>query len=753
MKRIFILLLLLQLIAIDAYSEVKTTESGGIVFNIDTEKGTASVGQNYKKSIVSGDINYTGTLSGDVLIPSSVKYRGKQYPVQSIDKDAFYGCRYIISITIPETISDIDYRVFNYMLSDLKAINVAPGNEHYTSVDGILFTRGMSKIVKYPGQHDGTSYIIPSSVLSIENSSFSHCSYLSEIVLPDNLEYIGDNAFENCSFKEIVLPGNLKQIGNGAFYSCFSLVTITIPESVTAMGTDVFRFCYGLESIICRNIDLKITPDMTSNCDKLNGRIIYEIPSDKLIQLAESGNTEYQYMLGMNYLEGKGVEKNQSLAIEWLEKSAGAGYQMSQMALGEFYLGNNGLKKDFATAIKWYSKAAENGNEKAQSFLGDCYLDAVGVGRDLKKATGYYLLAAEQGDTNAVKKLGYCYYNGKGVNRDYAEAGRWYLKSARNGDAESAYYVALMFHEGKGLASDDSQSIIWAEKAAAKGSEEGRWLYCELAYDDALKNIDSSSYNTAISRLTSLLEYDKDNVDAYINRGFCYMNAEPADYTLAESDFKKALELDGSNTVAQDNLKIASQEKQRLDEAKSLCTEGNVYFWKEDYVNAVSCYTRSIAIDDANPYPYYAIGYCFFSCEQYGDAIGFFDKALLVDPGYEDAKKAKNTALDKIYNQTIQNVVNSFSNSLNDAYNNNLNNSNTSDNNSLNNSAGRAVERNKEYANSQYEMYMRFYDQEQAETDSYLRKYELYGNIDDLEKSKRCQSRANDYLEKANIWK
>lgn len=50
-------------------------------------------------------------------------------------------------------------------------------------------------------------------------------------------------------------------------------------------------------------------------------------------------------------------------------------------------------------------------------------------------------------------------------------------------------------------------------------------------------------------------------------------------------------------------------------------------------------------------------------------------------------------------------------------------------------------------------MYMRLYEQEQAESDSYFKRYQNYGSLDDLVRSKECQSRANDYLENANIWK
>jgi TPR repeat protein len=754
MERKYFLLFLLVTICSIAYSEVKKVTWQGVVYNVDTENGTASVGQNYVMAISStGNKSYTGSLYGNIVIAPSVKYRGKYYTVTSIDADAFYGCRSIVSVSIPETVTTLDRHNFNYMLSDLKAINVASGNEFFQSVDGVLFSKDMSRIIRFPSGRTDTEYTIPSSVLKIDDNSFSCCSNLREVVLPDGVKYIGEGAFENCYFEKIILPESVVEVGKGAFTSCFNLVSVTIPQNVTSIGINVFNYCFKLESIICRNKELVFTSDMIYSCEKLNGNIIYDLPADEIKKLAVNGDAEYQYRLALNYLEGKGVQKDIKLAMVWFGKSAEAGNVPAQMALGDIYLGGKLNEKNFPEAIKWYTMAAKNGNVRAQSFLGDCYFDAIEVKQDLKSALSYYTMAASQGDSNAVKKLGYCYYNGKGVDSDFAEAGKWYMKSAQNGDAESAYFVSLMLSEGKGLAKDDAEALKWAEKAVEGGVQESRWLYCKLAYDDAKMSMNTGLYQSAISRFSSLLEYDERNTDAYIDRGYCYMMTRPADYTLAEADFKKALELDKGNTVAQNNLQVVNERRKRYDDAKILINEGDSYFIIKDYVNAVTSYAKSVYVDDTNPYPFCGIGYCYMACELYTDAISFFDKASAIDPGYDLAAKGREAAATLMLNKAISNAANNLSNSLNDAYNNSLNNNSQSYNNSLSNSVDRAVEREQKYSNNQYEMYMRLYEQEKAETDNNYQRYELYGNVDDLRNAKDCQSRAADYLEKANIWK
>lgn len=90
MKHITVILLLLLTIEFYAYSEVKEVKSGGIVYYVNTDSGTASVGKNYTVSTVSGEMVYDGTLSGDVMIAATVKYKGRHYPVTLITNDAFH---------------------------------------------------------------------------------------------------------------------------------------------------------------------------------------------------------------------------------------------------------------------------------------------------------------------------------------------------------------------------------------------------------------------------------------------------------------------------------------------------------------------------------------------------------------------------------------------------------------------------------------------------------------------------------------
>ena len=89
-----------------------------------------------------------------------------------------------------------------------------------------------------------TSVELPDSLQKITSSAFDGCSKLTSIELPDNLTEIGYMAFKDCSgLKSIELPDGLTTLGYGAFQGCSSLESIDIPSSVTSIGGQAFTRC------------------------------------------------------------------------------------------------------------------------------------------------------------------------------------------------------------------------------------------------------------------------------------------------------------------------------------------------------------------------------------------------------------------------------------------------------------------------------------------------------------------------------
>ena len=112
--------------------------------------------------------------------------------------------------------------------------------------------------------------------------------------------------------------------------------------------------------------------------------------------------------------------------LRFLQFNAGRGYAHAQFNLGMCYMYGIGVGKDEAEAVRLFQLAADQGYAPAQYNLGLLYFQN---GMDAE-AVRLYQLAANQGYADAQYGLGWCYANGTGVRKDEAEAVRLYRLAA-----------------------------------------------------------------------------------------------------------------------------------------------------------------------------------------------------------------------------------------------------------------------------------------------------------------------------------
>jgi hypothetical protein len=161
-----------------------------------------------------------------------------------------------------------DY-AFNYC-SKLTDITVEDGNNSYSSVNGVLFNKSQTELIRYPEGKNGKSYTVPESVTSIGNRAFSSCSSLTSITIPEGMTRIGENAFFWCSnLTSITIPEGVTNIEMYTFYGCSSLTLVTIPEGVTSIRDNAFSDCSSLTSITIPSSVTSISWGAFYYCSKL----------------------------------------------------------------------------------------------------------------------------------------------------------------------------------------------------------------------------------------------------------------------------------------------------------------------------------------------------------------------------------------------------------------------------------------------------------------------------------------------------
>ena len=207
--------------------------------------------------------------------------------ITTIGNYAFSGCENLLNATIPEGVTRIgDYAFQNVALEELnipasvtdigvepitsarmhytnmhvlKSINVADGNPVYRSIDGVLFSKDGTKLIRCPDAREraGTEpdgrekiYIVPDGVTTIGKNAFHYCRFLREIILPEGLKTVEDAAFFQCiSLESLTFPDSVESVGNSQFQLCGMLKTLHLGKNLSHLGSSCFVFNDNLQEI------------------------------------------------------------------------------------------------------------------------------------------------------------------------------------------------------------------------------------------------------------------------------------------------------------------------------------------------------------------------------------------------------------------------------------------------------------------------------------------------------------------------
>ncbi|ELA09021.1 hypothetical protein MOMA_01390 [Moraxella macacae 0408225] len=154
--------------------------------------------------------------------------------------------------------------------------------------------------------------------------------------------------------------------------------------------------------------------------------------------LAEQGDPEAQYQLGLCYAQGLGVEKNFREAARYWLMASKQNHAYALLYLGKLFEKGAGIPKDYTKAYQCYQVASQHNLSEGKVRLGMLYLQGLGVERSAKKAVNLFIQGAEQGDVVAQYNLAIAYEKGMGgLSQNTGQAIFWY-QQAVNQDYEPA---------------------------------------------------------------------------------------------------------------------------------------------------------------------------------------------------------------------------------------------------------------------------------------------------------------------------
>lgn len=197
------------------------------------------------------------------------------YTVAGIARDAFDDpLRREADVYIPNTVVHIEPNAFSDSIVD--SYILLPDHPKYMVIGDMLYEKDTMRLMDWTGAEDyselpgkliipeGTRIIgecaltyayiseivLPESLERIEDEAFNHAQYLRKITIPNEVTYIGEAAFHACyALEEVILPQGLEMLGCNAFHSCRTLKQIAIPGSLKEISPGAFAYCISLQQV------------------------------------------------------------------------------------------------------------------------------------------------------------------------------------------------------------------------------------------------------------------------------------------------------------------------------------------------------------------------------------------------------------------------------------------------------------------------------------------------------------------------
>lgn len=204
-----------------------------------------------------------------IIVPKSIK---------GIKEEAFYNNKNVEGLTTHDEFEYIGTRAFAY--SRIKRINL--GKQTYVGFRSFECCEQLENIhipyltgeYAFGGCLNAKTIKINDGVTSLTNCVCAGCSSLEELYMPDSVTMLSFECFKYCGFKKVRLSNNLTYLPVYLFDSCRNLKEITLPKNLRSVGERAFWCCSALEKINFNNIIQSLDLCAFAHCDAITKLVI-----------------------------------------------------------------------------------------------------------------------------------------------------------------------------------------------------------------------------------------------------------------------------------------------------------------------------------------------------------------------------------------------------------------------------------------------------------------------------------------------
>lgn len=239
-------------------SEGDVFATEGVTYNVtDISEEAPAVKVSYSKVEGKADRNSIeaankAAYKGDLVVPASIRFMGRDYKVTAVNDSAFYGASELTSIRIEASVDKIGAHTFY----DCKALTKAE------------IPAGVKEIGAYAFSYTAlTSMEIPDGVETVGSRAFFQCKTLENVTVPSSVKSLGDYCFSYCqALTSVDLSKVEAEMGPNLFATCSKLTEVKLPATMTAVPAYMFSGCGALTSAVIPETVTEIGASAFSNC-------------------------------------------------------------------------------------------------------------------------------------------------------------------------------------------------------------------------------------------------------------------------------------------------------------------------------------------------------------------------------------------------------------------------------------------------------------------------------------------------------